>query len=439
MSEIQKPWFTCDGNGTSPDTAPRPTTRATRRQVVTSTVGAALAAWFGRSALEDVAFAETKESGRDILVVLFLRGGADGLSVVAPYAEDAYHRNRPNLALKAKEVVKLDDFFGLHPSLSALEPFYKEGKLAAIHAVGSGDDSRSHFEAMATMERGVADQKASASSGWLGRHLLHAPALQKTPLRAVAFDSIYPDMLRGAMEVSVVQSLEEFRLQLPENEQGKAATATLASLYQPGNDAVSHAGRETLAVLEAVKKIDPKDYKPQNGAKYPESHLATGLRQTAFLIRANLGVEVVTLSRGGWDTHVAQGGTVGWIAGELKDVGDSLAAFAQDLGTEMNRVTVVVQTEFGRRAYENDGLGTDHGLASVMFLLGGGVQGGKVYAKWPGLEKHQLVDPGDLRVTTDYRTVLAEVIAKRLQGTAWVNKVFPTVSPTDYLNIIKQG
>ncbi|GAB4465870.1 MAG: DUF1501 domain-containing protein [Armatimonadaceae bacterium] len=431
-----KSWFSCDGNGSVH--APPSVSRHSRRQVVTSTVAATLAAWLGKSALHNVAFAEPgKKSERDVLVVLFLRGGADGLSVVAPYGEDAYYRNRPTLALKKNDVVRLDDFFGLHPALTALEPFYKEGKLAAIHAVGSGDDTRSHFEAMATMERGVADQKAFASSGWLARHLLNAPVTQTSPLRAVAFDSVMPDMLRGAVEVSVMQSLEEFRLHAPDNDRGKAATATLAALYGSGNDAVVRAGRETLAVLDAIKKVDPTNYKPQNGATYPESHLGNGLRQTAFLIRANLGMEVAALSRGGWDTHVAQGGTVGLLAGELKDVGDSLAAFAQDLGSEMERVTVLVQTEFGRRVYENDGLGTDHGRASMMLLLGGGIHGGKVYTKWPGLEENQLEQPGDLRVTTDYRTVLAEIVEKRLRGAAWVREVFPSVTAQQYLGLAR--
>lgn len=430
-------WFTCDGNGAGGTTPYRPN----RRNLIRDGVAAALTAWLGKTALHDAAFADPGAGqDRDILVVLFLRGGADGLSLVAPYGEDAYYEQRPTLALKKKDVKVLDGFFGLHPALDGLEPLYKEGQMAVIHAIGSGDDSRSHFEAMSTMERGIINQQGTAASGWLARHLLESPIKKPSPLRAVAFDYILPDMLRGAIDVSVLQSLEEFKLHVPEDDKGKRIAATLSSLYQTGEDPVARAGRETLAVLAAMKRINPADYKPQNGATYPTSGLGQGLKQIACLSRANVGLEVATLSRGGWDTHVAQGGTVGLLAGELKDVGDSLAAFAKDLGKDgMKRISVVVMTEFGRRVQENDGLGTDHGRASVMFAIGGGINGGKVYGQWPGLKQEQLEEPGDLRVTTDYRRVLAEIVSHRLGGAKWASSIFTGITPNEFLGIARSA
>jgi uncharacterized protein (DUF1501 family) len=436
-------WWSCDGTGG--DGGASAALRPTRRQALRGAVAAALAAWLGRSALHDVAFAaDTAAQERDVLVTIFLRGGADGLSLVVPHGEDAYYRSRPTLALAkpgdrrtggAGRAIDLDGFFGLHPALGALHSLYAEGTMACLHAVGSFDTTRSHFEAMATMERGLPDDRATASSGWLARHLAAAPVVNPSPLRAVAFGSILPDSLRGATDVSTLQSLDDFRLNVPA---GSGIAATLSSLYRTGDDPVTHAGRETLAVLDTLRRVNPSDYKPSNGAAYPKSDLGNGLRQVACLIRARLGLEVAFLDRGGWDTHVGQGGATGWLATQLQDVGDSLAAFARDLGASgLRRVTVVVLTEFGRRVQENSGLGTDHGRASAMFVLGGGIYGGKVYARWPGLAVPQLEDGIDLKVTTDYRDVLAEIVAKRRGGAATLGAVFPGDTP-QFLGIARE-
>jgi uncharacterized protein (DUF1501 family) len=222
-----------------------------------------------------------------------------------------------------------------------------------------------------------------------------------------------PDSLRGATDTISLNSLEDFKIEASKPDDVRWA---LRELYDVGKDEMSHAGMETLDVLETLNRLDPKVYQPSNGARYPESDLGRALRQVALLLRADVGLELAVLDKGGWDTHVAQGVSSGLLSSLLQDLGASLAAFHKDLGQVMSRVTVVIQTEFGRRVGENSGLGTDHGRASVLFLLGGGVHGGKVYAKWPGLEKEQLEDPGDLRVTTDYRTVLSEVLQKRLNS-----------------------
>ena len=381
-------------------------------------MGAAMGAvaWASsRSALAQIALGSPK-SERDILVVVFLRGGADGLNIVVPYAEDAYYRSRPSLAIaapgKAGGALDLNGFFGLNPALAPLLPHYREGRLAVLHAVGSNDQTRSHFEAMNAMERGLPAAGSGAASGWLARHLLATQGVTTSPLRAVSFGPIMPDSLRGGTEAIAIESLADFRLIVPDAEKERQAQVVeaLRELYRDGKDEMAHAGRETLNVLDTLNKLNPATYVPSNGATYPKSDLGEGLRQVALLIRSGLGLEVAALDKGGWDSHVAQGSTSGWLTSLLEDVGQSIAAFANDLGGEMKRVTLVVMTEFGRRVQENSGLGTDHGRASFMMVLGGGVHGGKVHGAWPGLAPDQLEGPGDLRVTTDYRNVLAEIV-----------------------------
>ena len=397
--------------------------RPARRAALGAALAGAIALWAGsRSALAQVSVTPGKKrSERDILVTIFLRGGMDGLSALIPHADDDYHSARPTLSLgkpRRGGVVDLDGFYGLHPSLAPLEPWFKEGKLAALHAVGSLDETRSHFEAMGTMERGAARDAAEIPSGWLGRTLAATDDSEnRSPLRAVAFAPVMPDILRGGTTATAIDSLESLRLEIPASA-SPGLGAALAGLYSHGDGQIERAGRETLAVLETLKKLDVKSYKPERGAVYPATKLGGGLKQTALLIKADIGLEAAALDRGGWDTHVAQGGSVGYLALQLDDVGKSLAAFAADLGPALDRVTCVVMTEFGRRVAENSGLGTDHGRGSCWFVLGGhltGSGGGKVHAKWPSLAPSKLEGPGDLAVTTDYRDVLAEILTKRLK------------------------
>lgn len=365
-----------------------------------------------KSALAQVVLSEdAREHQGDILISVFLRGGMDGLSAVVPYKEDGYHRGRPNLALPASKVLDLDGFFGLNPSLSALLPLFREGRMSLVHAVGSGDQTRSHFEAMNAMERGMYQMRGGVQTGWLARHLASTPRKNPTPLRGVALSATMPDSLRGATHATAMASLTDFRLADPEMRD------MLVSLYGNGQDVMTQAGRETLDVLAKLSKIDVK----ADGKKYPGSDLGRALQQVATLIRSNVGLEVASLDMGGWDTHVAQGN---FLPGHLKDLADALAAFEKDMGPEMKRITMIVQTEFGRRVAENTGLGTDHGRASVMFLFGGGIVGGKVFAEWPGLDPSKLDEVGDLRVTTDYRDVLADALTCRVAGSK-PSEVFP--------------
>ena len=437
----------------------------TRRQVLT---GAALAAAAGAaygiegqmSALANVTVGPRGRSeSHDALVVLFLRGGADGLNIIIPHGDDDYYRLRPTIGLPrpndkseaaAARTIDLDGFFGLHPALAPMERLYHEGTFAAIHAIGSGDQTRSHFEAMATMERGLAADAGSAS-GWLARHLAVTEPERPTPLRAVAVADTMPDSLRGAAGAVAMLNLNDFRLNVPTESKGNdpnraaALSQSLKALYadapHPTPDApplpfnVQGAGRETLDALDAVKRLDPANYRPAANADYPKSDVGNGLRQVACLVKGHVGLEVACLDMGGWDSHVAQGRDTGIVPRNLSELGKSLAAFAADLGPDLRRVTVLVMTEFGRRAYENYGYGTDHGRGSMMLALGGNINGGRVYANWPGLAKDKLEGPGDLRVTTDYRDILAEVLTRRA-GNTRTAEVFSGFTPT-YRNLVR--
>lgn len=361
------------------------------------------------SALSQISLRQRRDPDAPVLVVLFLRGGCDGLNTVVPFGEDEYYRLRPSLALRKRDVLDLDGFFGLHPSLAPLLPHFREGRLAVVHAVGSQDRTRSHFEAMSAMERGVAAASEHASSGWVARYL-NERATGPSPLRSIAFSNVLPDSMRGGTSGIALENLKQYRLR-GDGAQARRLCRSLAALYSSGEDVLTQAGRATLEALELVENLPAA---PSASEPYPESELGLAFAQTAQLIHAGIGLEVACLEKGGWDTHVAQGATTGWHSLLLEDLARSLSAFAADVAEHLSRVTVVVMTEFGRRAYENAGLGTDHGRASVMFLLGEGVVGGKVHGDWPGLAPERLEEPGDLRVTTDYRSVLAEVLRRRM-------------------------
>lgn len=418
---IKHDWCACDGHGS---------VNESRRSFLRGAAALGMGAvwWAGaKSAFSQVALRSDKTDG-NILVVIFLRGGADGLNVIAPYQEDIYYKERPTLALRkpndksvgeGQKLYDLDGFFGLNPALAPLLPYFREGELAAIHAIGSGDKTHSHFEAMSTMERGLRDQADATGGGWLGRHL-NAKRGSNSPLRAVAFSSIMPDSLGGASSAVAINSLSDYKISAGD----EPLLDHLLTLYAKGDDEIAASGRETINVLSTLNRLNPNDYKPDHGAVYPDHDTADALRQVAFLAKENLGLEVACIDVGGWDTHVAQGQTEGWMASLLGDLGRSLAAFRKDMGDEMKRVTVIVQSEFGRRIAENSGFGTDHGAGGVMLALGGGVKGGKVYGDWPSITAADLTGPGDLKITTDYRDVLGELLLKRLNSPD-LSEVFP--------------
>lgn len=372
----------------------------------------------------------------DTLVVVFLRGAADVLNMVVPHGEEAYYQLRPTLGIarpddskkkKEERVVDLDGFFGLHPNMLPLLDAWQTQQLAIIHACGAPDESRSHFKAMELMERGVDDERGPAS-GWIGRHLATLNTGNSSPLRVVGMGTRPQRSLSGSVPVSALRSIADFHLG-GDPRALQQMRAALNYVYQ--EDAL---GQDTLSIMDTLQKLDPTTYQSTN-SQYPDSEFGLALKQTAMLIKAEVGLEVSAIDLGGWDTHFTQGSMTGLMPNLLKDLAEGLAAFHADMADHMNELTTVTMSEFGRRAYENGSLGTDHGHGSMMMVLGGNVDGGKVHGQWPGLEEGQLIGPGDLAVTTDYRDVLSEVLSKRLNNPA-TSDVFPEYQPV-MRNILK--
>jgi uncharacterized protein (DUF1501 family) len=386
------------------------------RRTVLAGGAAGLISWMaGGSALAQIAM-DPKRTRNDVLVVLFLRGGADGLAMVAPIEDDHYRRARPTLAMNKAAAKPLADGFALSPQLEMLHKYWEQKQMAVVHACGSGDQTRSHFEAMRAMEQGRNDATELSGGGWITRHLAVTPGAS-SPFRAIALEGILPESLSGSLSALAIDSLEQFRLK----EDSKVYRDALTRLYGSPSDQLAVAGKETLAMLKTLDAKNPADSRPENGAVYGENGLAQALRQVAYLIRQDIGMEVACVSSYGWDSHVVQDQILGVL---LPDLGKAIDAFMTDLGPEMGRVTVMVQTEFGRRLSENSGFGTDHGRGGALFAFGAGVQGGKIYGDWPGLGPDQLDEVGDLRMVNDYRDVFAEALAARM-GNPDVNAVFP--------------
>jgi uncharacterized protein (DUF1501 family) len=358
------------------------------------------------------------------LVVIFQRGAADGLNIVVPHGERAYYAMRPSISIPRKDVLDLDGFFGLHPSMASLQPIWTQGHLAIVHAAGSPDPTRSHFDAQDFMESGTPGMKAT-TDGWLNRTLHSMPVVgNKSAFRAIALGPALPRILNGPEPAVAVNNINEFGVGGRNPSAGPIAN-TFEAMYAQSVDSVLHGtGQETFDAVKMLKSADPAKYKPAPGADYPRGRFGDSLRQLAQLIKANLGVQVAFADIGGWDHHVNEGGTQGQIANVLRDFSQALAAFWIDLGDLGEDTVVVTMSEFGRTARENGNRGTDHGHANVMFVMGGSVKGGKVYGPWPGLEQSQLYEGRDLAVTTDFRRVLGEAVARHL-GNSKLEQVFP--------------
>lgn len=409
--------------------------KLTRRGFLGALGAATLPHWFPR-----MAFAAPSRISvqRDTLVCIFLRGGADGVNVVVPHGDDFYYRNRPSIAIRqpgggAGRAVNLDGFFGLHPALAPLKEIWDDGALAAVHAVGSPFNNHSHFDAMDGMERGTPGERRILT-GWLGRHLASVDPTNDSPFRAIGFGDLVQASLRGPVPATALASIADFHLQGFEDQLSRFQ-ATLASLYS-GTGYLDIQAQQTFGALERLAAVDPTQYEPANGAEYPDSDFGSGLKQIGQILKADLGLEVACVDVGGWDTHEGEGGANGEMADRMADLAAGLHAFYTDLHDRMGRITVVTMTEFGRRIEENASGGTDHGNASFMFLMGGGVNGRKVYGHWPGLAPEQLSDPGDLAVTTDFRMVLGEVLERRL-GNPQVATVFPGYAGAGYLGVCR--
>jgi uncharacterized protein (DUF1501 family) len=370
---------------------------------------------------------------KKILVAIFQRGAADGLNIVVPHGETAYYNLRPTIAVPRPAVsgdqrqdaaLDLDGFFGLHPSLAPLKPIYDQGHLAIVDAVGSPDPTRSHFDAQDYMESGTPGFKTT-TGGWMNRAIPKEPG-KPSPVQAVAIGPVLPRSLAGSNSAIALQTVAAFQVR------DAAAARQFEEMYANSHDPLLAAtGRETFEAIAMLQSIQRRPYMPAPGADYPRGRLANSLEQIAQLIKADVGMEMAFADIGGWDHHVnelGQRASEGQLANLLRDFGQSLSAFWQDLGDRRADVAVVTMSEFGRTAHENGNRGTDHGHANCMFVMGGGIQGGKVYGKWPGLETEQLNERRDLALTTDFRDVLGELVQKHL-GNPSLETVFPGYVP----------
>ena len=367
------------------------------------------------------AFAAGGRPRGDLLVVVSQRGGADGLTLCPPVGDPAYLPARPTIGVTARDALSLDRMFGFHPRMAPLMPFWHSGQLAVVQAVGDADGSRSHFDAIDAMERGI-DASMSSSTGWLDRHL-EVRGVQPGDFPALAIGTSTPISLRGPAPALSLVSVSDARVHCPPA-LVPDVERTLGGMYEGFAGPVGDAGRGTLDALRRLAPFRDRPYHPGGGATYPANELGRALSQVAQVARAGVGLEVACVDYGGWDTHTAMGTTgSGAMSDLVGSFASALAAFATDLGPLMRSVTLVTLTEFGRRVAENSSNGVDHGHGGMMLAMGGGIRGGRVYGRWPGLATKDL-EQGDLKATTDYRDVLAEVVRRRL-GNSRVDEVFP--------------
>ena len=395
------------------------------------------------SFLRRTALANTR-TGKDrpILIAVFQRGAMDGISAVVPFGDKNYYSARPQIAVSqpkagdADAAIDLDGFFGLNPALASFKPIYDAGHLAVVHAVGSPDNTRSHFDAQDYMESATPGRKGTPD-GWLNRYLGARKDPLATPFRAVALSSNMPRSLLGKENAIAMTNINDFGVRAGQGN-GQVAASFEALYAQNQGDALRDTGKEAFEAVKMLKAANPRQYGPANGAKYPNSPFGQNLLQIAQLIKADVGIEVAFADRGGWDTHANQGAGRGQLANQLRDFSQAIAALYQDLGDRMQNVIILTMTEFGRTIRQNGSGGTDHGHASCLFALGGRVKGGKVYGKWPGLAQEQLYEGRDLALTTDFRDVFAEVAARHL-GTANTASIFPghAVNPANFRGLIR--
>ena len=381
--------------------------------------------------------AAAAEAKGKVLVAVFQRGAVDGLSMVMPHGDAGYAGVRPSIALKAPKrgesdrALDLDGFFAFHPALAPLVPLWENRSLAVVHACGSPDATRSHFDAQDYMETGTPGVKSTAD-GWLARAVKTRPA-KAAPFRAVALGSSLPRALQGDVGAISMPSIDRFDVRAAADD--GATRRGFESLYAAGvRDLLYGTGRETFEAVKMLRGAGAGSIPPANGAEYPRGPFGEAMRQIAQLIKANVGLEVAFADMQGWDTHVGQGAEQGQLALRLREFGGALATFARDLGDRMADVVVLTMSEFGRTVAENGNRGTDHGHATAMLVLGGPVRGGRVYGRWPGLARPQLFEGRDLAVTTDFRALFSEIAARHLGVPA--APLFPGFAATQPLGLM---
>ena len=370
--------------------------------------------------------------GSNTLVVLSLRGGSDGLSLIVPHGDPGYARARPTIGVPTGSLLVKDSMFGLHPALKPLLPMWQSGSFGAVQAVGLPVPNRSHFAAMEAVED--ADAGSSARVGWLNRMVgLIEPGVPQQGLQLGS--TMLPTALTGPAPAVSARQLADFRLPGGDDDAAQdRMRAALSTLWGDQSNATGQAARSAMQVSATMTSL-AKDAKPANGA-YPKGDLGAALAASARVIRAGVGVRVITLDYGGWDMHVGLGSVSnGDMKVHLTELAQGVAAFFADLGSAAGKVTLVTMSEFGRRVEENGGHGTDHGHGNAMLLLGAGVRGGQVHGQWPGLGSSKLID-GDLAVTTDYRGVLSEVVKARFPE-ASLPSVFPGFAAGSSLGVMR--
>ena len=383
--------------------------------------------------VRQVTFADRSEAaeaapvaGQNVLVVVSLRGGIDGLGLVVPHGDPAYYRARPRIAVPRGSLLARDAMFGLHPELGPLLPYWRAGLVAAVHAVGLPMPNRSHFDAMEKIED--ADPGSPERRGWVNR-MVGLDDSQRATEAVHVNSTMTPTMLAGPAPTLSTQGLDKLRISGTDR-MAAERYRSLSTSFSGSQGPLGDAARSALQVSRTYAGVLGRPYRPANGAVYPRGYpgknLGDALKDTAQLIKAGVGARVVSLDFGSWDMHADYGYVnAGAMRNMVRGLGLGLAAFLRDLGTTRQRVTVVTISEFGRRVAENGNRGLDHGWGNVMLLMGAGVRGGRYYARWPGLGAGRLVD-GDLRVTTDYRQVLGEVVNRRFGRS--VTAVFPGLS-----------
>jgi uncharacterized protein (DUF1501 family) len=391
------------------------------RGAVAAAGAASVTATFG-SVVTETAYAAASPGPRSVLVVLSMRGAADGLSLVVPHADPAYYAGRPRIAVPKEALLAADAQFGLNPNLAALLPLWQQGRMAAVHATGLPVLNRSHFSAMEAIED--AAPGSSSRSGWLNR--LVGTTSWQSPVEAVQYGSTIPAaQIRGPEPVVVTAAPGAVALRGGRGVPVVRRRQELETLWANAPGPAGRAVRTAFTAVDAFAPVRAAAARPQNGAAYPQGNLSDALQNTARTIRADVGATVVTVDHGSWDHHVGLGTVAGGAMKTMAtELAGAVAAFFTDLGPLAGRVTLVTVSEFGRRVVENANLGLDHGHGTVMFVMGAGVRGGRYYAAWPGLEA---TPDGDLAVTTDYRSVLAEVVTSRF-GVSTAS-VFPGFTP----------
>jgi uncharacterized protein (DUF1501 family) len=353
---------------------------------------------------------------RKLLVVVFQRGAVDGLNMVVPFGDGDYYRARPTIAIAkpgaAEGAIDLDGFFGLHPRMAPLQPFWDNQAMAIVHASGSHDTTRSHFDAQDYMESATPGVK-STRDGWLNRYLQGSGTRDRgsaNPLQAIALTNQMPRSLQGAAPALAMGHASEFTVA------DMSARTTFEELYAAAQQdkALRGTAHDAFDAMRTLARKTAGTYRPGNGAVYPRTPFGQAMQEVARLAKSDVGLEVAFVESTQWDHHVNEGSSQGQIANRLDDFSRGLAALAHDLGDRMADTVILTMSEFGRAVAENGSRGTDHGHGNAMFVIGGGVKGGAVYGKWPGLAKNDRFEGRDLAVTTDFRDVFAEIVTRHL-------------------------